>query len=485
MKICFVASEVLPYAKTGGLADVAGALTTELTRLGHDVTIMMPRYRKIDKDKYKLKLLLGDICVNVGTEAIRGDVYEAKHIDRKTRICFIDCPVYFDRDNLYQDKDSKDYADNAERFIFFNKIILEICKKLDWKPDIIHCNDWQTGLIPLYLKSTYANDKFFDGTKTLFTIHNLAYQGLFEKGVMEKIGLGWDYFTIDKLEFWGKVNFLKAGLIYADSLNTVSERYAKEIQTEEYGAGLNGVLEGRKNSLHGIINGIDYKLFSPDKDQMIHKNYSIRTIEKKIDNKKYLLKTLGLRFKKNAPLFGIISRLADQKGFDILSEIADQFLQLNIQLVILGTGEPKYHKLLTELQAKYPKNFQVLLKFDPVMAQMIYAGCDMFIMPSRYEPCGLGQLISLKYGTIPVVRETGGLADTITDFDLAKDFENDKGNGFVFYEYESKELYKTLIRAIDTYKDQQAWKKLMTNAMKCDYSWKASAVKYEHLYKSL
>ncbi len=484
MKILYVSSEVIPFAKTGGLADVAGALPNELTKLGHEVVVVMPLYQQISKEKYNLKLAVSDISIDIGSEQKECAVYKGVLPGGKTATYFIENKEYFDRKGLYQDADSKDYADNAQRFIFFSRAVLELCKKLNWRPDVINCNDWQTGLIPVYVKSIYANDPIVGGVKTVITIHNLAYQGVFEKEVMEVTGLGWDYFTMDKLEFWGKVNFLKSGLVFADLINTVSERYSKEIQTDEYGAGLNGVLELRKNVISGIVNGVDYKIFSPDKDENIYKNYGIRSIEKKLDNKKYLLKEVGLRYRSTAPLIGIISRLADQKGFDLIAEIIDDLLSLNVQLVILGTGEPKYHKLFQEMEAKYPKNMKVILKFDPRVAQLIYAGSDMFLMPSKYEPCGLGQLISLKYGTIPIVRETGGLADTITDFDLAKDFEHDKGNGFVFEEYSSKELYKTILSALEVYKNELAWKKIMTNAMKYDYSWKASAVKYEKLYLS-
>ncbi|MEK6557757.1 MAG: glycogen/starch synthase, partial [Candidatus Margulisiibacteriota bacterium] len=422
MKIAFVSSEVVPFAKTGGLADVAGALPNELCKLGHEVSVFMPLYKCINRENYKLKPLLSDIAIDLGDEVVLGNAFSCTLRGGKTRIIFIEQEDFFNRAGLYQ-SEGKDFEDNAERFIYFSRAVLEICKRLDWKPNIVHCNDWQTGLIPVYLKSLYAHDPFFSEIRSIFTIHNLAYQGVFHKSFMEKTGLSWDLFTMDKLEFWGKLNFLKSGLVFSDLVTTVSERYSQEIQTEEYGAGLNGVLRGRKNDLFGIINGVDYKIFSPEKDTLIYKNYSSKSLEKKLENKKYLQKQVGLRSRKGVPLFGIISRLADQKGFDILSEVMESFMQLNCQLILLGTGEPKYHKLFEGLEAKYPSKLKALLKFDATMAQQIYAGCDLFLMPSRYEPCGLGQLISLKYGTIPVVRETGGLADTIIDFDLAKDFE--------------------------------------------------------------
>jgi len=484
MKILFVSSEVIPFAKTGGLADVAGSLPKALSKSGHDVTVIMPRYKQVDKEKYNLQLALTDLKVEIGKDEINGAAYSSVLPGSKTKVYFVENNDLFDRDGLYQIPGTDDdYTDNDDRFVYFSRAALDICKRLDWKPDIIHCNDWQTGLIPVYLKSLYSSDPFFQGVKSVLTIHNLGYQGVFDKKTMKKTGLDMDLFRMDKLEFWGKLNFLKAGLVYSDYITTVSERYSEEIQTEEYGAGLNGLLNERKNSVMGILNGIDYKVFSPNTDEVIAKKYSLKTISNKMDNKKFLLKQCGMRRKSGAPVLGIISRLVDQKGFDILAEVIDKVLQHNIQLIVLGTGEQKYHKLLSEMQEKYPTKMSVQLKYDGKLAQYIYAGSDMFLMPSKYEPCGLGQLISLRYGTIPIVRETGGLADTIVDFDLAKDFEQDQGNGFVFSSYDGKELYKTLLRAINTYADEKAWKKLVSNAMKCDFSWKASAKKYSQLYE--
>ncbi|OGI12376.1 MAG: starch synthase [Candidatus Margulisbacteria bacterium GWF2_35_9] len=486
MKILFLSSEVIPFAKTGGLADVAGALPKALSKIGHDVVVVMPRYRQVNKEKYNLQLALTDLVVEVGDKQINGAAFSSVIPDSKTKVYFIENNDLYDRDGLYQVPGTdKDYIDNDERFIYFSRAALDMCKRLNWKPDIIHCNDWQTGLVPVYIKTLYSIDPFYQGIKTILTIHNLGYQGVFEAESMSKTGLDESLFTMDKLEFWGKLNFLKAGLVYADFITTVSERYSQEIQTEEYGAGLNGLLNARKSSVSGIINGIDYNVFSPSNDPIIHKKYSLKTIVNKLDNKKYLLKQCGMRRKVGAPVLGIISRLVDQKGFDILAEIIDKLLHLNIQLIVLGTGEQKYHKLFSELQSKYPTKMSLQLKYDANLAQYIYAGSDMFIMPSKYEPCGLGQLISLRYGTIPVVRETGGLADTIVDFDLAKDFEQDKGNGFVFSKYDSQELYKTLLRAINVYSDEKAWKKIVSNAMKCDFSWKSSAQKYSQLYGHL
>jgi starch synthase len=484
MKILFVASEVIPFAKTGGLADVAGALPKELTKLGHEVIVVMPRYRNINKADYSATLEVSNLEVHLGNTSINGSAYKAIIPGAKTPIYFIENDFLFDRAGLYGEAGG-DYSDNDERFIYFSRAALLLVKHLNWKPDVIHCHDWQTGLIPVYLQEYSKIDPFFQGIKVLYTIHNLAYQGSFDKSIMDKIGLSWDYFSVDKLEFWGNVNFMKAALCFADKINTVSERYSKEIQSDEYGCGLQGVLINRKDDLSGILNGIDYSVFSPNKDKLIPVKYSWTTIKDKEKNKKALLQQVGLKYKKDTPVYGIVSRLAEQKGFDILSEIFEQFLQQNIQIVILGTGDPVYHVSLKELEEKYPNKFKVVLKYDATLAQLIYAGSDFFMMPSRFEPCGLGQLISLKYGTIPIVRETGGLADTIIDFDLAKDFEHDKGNGFVFTGYNGEELLQSLRNSLIVFHDSMAWSKIRHNAMKGDFSWKASAKKYVELYESM
>ncbi len=484
MKILFVASEVVPFAKTGGLADVAGALPKELTKLGHEVVVVMPRYKNIDKEQIKAEIAFENLEVHVGKNALNGAAYVAKVPGSKTPIYFIENNDLYDRDGLYGENGA-DYADNDDRFVYFSRAALLLAKRMNWKPDVIHCHDWQTGLIPAYLKEYSKIDPFFQNIKTLYTVHNLAYQGVFDKKLMEKIGLSWDYFSVDKLEFWGKVNFMKAALCFADKINTVSERYSKEIQSDEYGCGLHGVLSNRKEDLVGILNGIDYSVFSPSKDKLIAKKYTLATIEKKEDNKKALLKQIGLRSRKNTPVYGIVSRLAEQKGLDILSDIIEEFLQKNVHVVILGTGDPKYHESLKKLEEAYPTKFRVILKYDAALAQLIYAGSDFFLMPSRFEPCGLGQLISLKYGTIPVVRETGGLADTIVDFDMAKDFEQDKGNGFIFTDYTGNALLKAMMNSLMVYHDELAWKKIRSNAMTCDFSWKASAKKYVELYESM
>ncbi len=484
MKILMAASEIVPFAKTGGLADVAGSLPPEIAKLGHDIAVVMPKYRQIDSEKYSLVCIFDDLQIYIGDTEIHCRIFQSIIPGTQVKAYFIDQPAYFDRPQLYQEK-GLDYADNAERFIFFSRAVLELCKKLSWIPDVIHCNDWQTALIPVYLKTIYAFDSLLSNITTVYTIHNLAYQGIFPKENIIKAGLSWNEFTMDKLEFWDQMNFTKGGLVYADLINTVSTTYAKEIRTEEMGYGLQGILESNKDHLYGVINGLDYASWSPNKDPLIKTNYSMRTLDKKEENKKALLKIHGLPYKEGRPVLGLISRLTDQKGFDILAEIIEDVLDLNIQFVLLGTGEPRYHQFFTDLKVKFPKKVGVSLKYDAIEAQLIYAGCDMFLMPSKFEPCGLGQLIALKYGTIPIVRETGGLADTIIDFDLAKDFEKDKGNGFVFVEYKSADLFATIQRAIAYYHEPKVWRMIQRNAMRCDYSWTHSATVYEEYYKKI
>ncbi len=453
LKVLLASSEVAPFSKTGGLADVAGSLPLALHKLGVDIRIVTPRYKSVKV---------------FGNEA---------RLNNDVPVYFIEHEGYFMRDNLYGDK-SGDYRDNLERFAFFSRGALEFLKDLDFKPDIIHCNDWQTALICVYLKTIFKDDPFYRGIKTIFTVHNIGYQGLFPKEHFPRTGLPPDLFTIDGLEFYDKVNILKGGLIFSDAITTVSPTYAKEIQTREFGYGLDGVLTQRKDSLFGIVNGIDYNEWNPSKDKELQFHFSAAKIEGKYNNKKMLQMEGGLKENEDAPLIGIISRLADQKGLDIISRIIEPLLKTEAQLILLGTGEEKYHILFEGMKMKYSEKASIHLKFDAILAKVIYAGSDMFLMPSRYEPCGLGQLISLRYGTIPIVRKTGGLADTIAEYNP----KTEQGNGFVFEKYDAKELLRAIGRALDLYKNKNAWRKLVLNAMKCDFSWEGSAKKYIELY---
>lgn len=483
LKVLVVSPEVVPFAKTGGLADVSGALPKALAKLGCQVKVILPNYKMVDQGKFRLNQVniqvppipVGDKQFWVGLKRLSSASDGVEHL-------FLTSDEHFDRDELYKDPSTGlDYADNDERFIVFCRGALEILKAVGWQPDVIHSNDWQSALIPAYLKTLYAGDAFFKSTATVFSIHNLAYQGNFPKSTFNKLGLSSDiFYPTSAFEFWGNVNFMKAGIFYADVINTVSETYAVEIQSgAEFGHGLEGVLRTRNKDLYGIVNGIDYDVWSPEKDRLISHSFTSDDLSGKERNKKLLLKLCDLPVSsRRVPLIGIISRLADQKGFDLLAEISDQLLSMNVQMVILGTGEEKYHRLFTEIHSKYPKKISVNLRFDNSLAHLIEAGSDMFLMPSRYEPCGLNQLYSLRYGTVPVVRKTGGLADTIDQYDP----ETGKGTGFVFKEYDAAELLGTIKLALGAYKDKKAWSSLMRNGMAKDFSWAASAEKYRQLY---
>lgn len=486
LRILYLSSEIAPFAKTGGLADVASALPKALHEMGHEIRLMMPKYGCINERKYTLRevIRLKNVPVKSGDGQVITGVKSAFLPDTKVQIYFLDYKPAFGRHQLYVDPKTKtDFIDNAERFAIFSRGVLETLKILHWEPNVIHCNDWQTSLIPILLKTEYANDPFFKKMTTLLTIHNLAYQGVFNSDVLAQIALSDQLLTEGSdFEFYGKVNFLKAGILNADMLTTVSDKYAQEVQSDpEFGCGLEGVLSGRKDSFVGILNGVDYDLWNPETDELIPQNYSITNLDKKIENKKALLKKNNLEFKERTPVIGMISRLADQKGFDLIADALDDLMKLNIQMVILGTGDARYHEMFETLRVKFPQKLAVNLKYDNELAHLIEAGSDMFLMPSRYEPCGLNQMYSLKYGTVPIVRTTGGLADTIEEFDL----ENDRGNGFVFKEYSSQEMLKAIKRAVDLYVDQDVWQDLRKKGMRQNFSWQTSAEKYIKLYSKI
>jgi starch synthase len=479
MKIVITASECVPFAKSGGLADVIGALPKVIKKKSHDVRVIIPKYKKIDDKKFALKSL-GKFPVPMGWYDVQ--TAELKYtVLNDVTFYFIANDQYFNREEMYRTGDG-DYPDNAERFIFFSKAVLEALKVINFKPDVIHCNDWQTGLIPAYLKTSYKYDTFFLNTATLYTIHNLAYQGVYEKDVLPLTGIGWEEFTQEKLEYWDKISFMKAGLVYADIINTVSVTYSKEIQaSEEYGRGMEGVLNSRSKDLYGVINGVDYDDWDPAKDKFLASNYSLKNaVIGKEKCKKDLLKETGLSGGKDVPVIGMITRLDPQKGLDILALAMKEIVKLDIQFILLGKGDDIYHELFKKIQQKYPRKVSVNFTFNDPLAHKIYAGSDIFLMPSHFEPCGLGQLISFKYGTLPIVYKTGGLADTVIDYNE----KTQKGNGFVFDEYTPQELVKTVKRALDVYnKNKKDWTKLIERAMSGDFSWNDSAVKYLDLYK--
>jgi len=456
MKIAMCASEVVPYAKTGGLADVAGALPIALEEEGQEVIIVMPRYKMIQDSKFNIKRFRSDISYSTTGKNIK--------------VYFVENDAYFNRDNLYGEK-TGDYADNLDRFSYYCRRTLELLKEINFKPDIIHVHDWQASLIPVYLKNLYAADPFYKKTRSVLTIHNIGYQGLFPKEQFGKLGLDWSFFNIEGLEFYDQVNILKGGMMFSDIINTVSPTYSREIQTKEFGFGLEGVLTKRHDAVYGILNGIDYSIWNPQTDKYIAKNFSLEDIKGKQSCKEDLQKYCKLPAKKDVPLFGIVSRLAAQKGFDILAEGIDEVCHMDLQLVILGTGDIKYHEIMEDMVRKYPKVISLALRFDDPLAHKIYAGSDIFVMPSKYEPCGLGQLISFRYGTIPLVFKTGGLADTV----------NEK-NGFIFDRYSKDALIEMIKKAVAAYHDEKKWKALITNAMKSDFSWGESARKYLDLY---
>ncbi len=485
-KILYISSEVTPFAKTGGLADVSGALPKVLLKMGHDIRVMMPKYGTIFPEEYAIKPLadFGEMAVRIGNvEKIA--CIRFSHLPLSDVIVyFVENDGYFKRPELYRNPETnQDWEDNAERFTFFCLSALQFLKSSEWRPDIIHCNDWQTCLIPLYLKEYFGTDPFYKNIAVLLTIHNIAYQGIFDLDFFKLTDLPEYLFEpLSGIEYWGKANFLKAGIVYSDLLNTVSETYAKEIQSsEEYGYGLEGVLKERSDDLYGIINGIDYSVWNPEIDPYIPHNYSKDHLSGKRENKKTLLGSHDLSFDENIPLIGIISRLADQKGFDLIAEIMDELMKLDLYIILLGRGDEKYHQLFTRFKSKFPQKIGINLSFDDRLAHLIEAGSDIFLMPSKYEPCGLNQLYSLKYGTIPIVRATGGLADTIQEFNPS----TCQGTGFTFKDYTGKALLTAIRRALGIYQRKEVWLQVMHNSMMQNFSWDRSAQKYTELYRKL
>ncbi len=489
LKILFVTSEAIPFVKTGGLADVSAALPKVLTEMGHEVRLVIPKYGAVDERKFKVHdiIRLKDISIKIGDKEV---IFSLKScflpgVRTRVQIYFLENYEYFgNRNSLYIDpKSGKDYADNDERFILLNRSIMEMIIKLGWIPDIVHLNDWQCGLVPAYAKTIYKDCEGFDKLKILFTIHNLAYQGKFPQSSFKKTGLPESLNSEKKgIIHQGKLNFLKSGLIYSDAINTVSETYAVEIRTkEEYGEGLKDILAKRKDKLFGILNGIDFNIWNPEKDNLIPYNYSLKSLEKKVENKIYLLERFGLKYDEKIPLLGVISRLYDSKGIDLIQKAFNDLMKLNLQFILLGTGDLKYHTFFEKMASKYPNKFSCYLGFSDELAHLIEAGADMFLMPSKYEPCGLNQMYSLVYGTIPIVRETGGLADTVQKYNE----KTGEGTGFVFKKYEPSDLIAEVKRAVKVYENKDSWLKLMKSAMRQDFSWNSSAKKYVDLYKKI
>jgi len=473
MKILLAASEVAPFAKTGGLADVTGSLPKALKKMGHDVRIIMPYYSEVQTGGFTVKKGRKSVEIKIGDSVKKGFMRHAVIDD--IPVYFLENREYYQRKHLYGTP-AGDYPDNPERFTFFCRGVLQLMKKMDFRPDIIHCNDWQTALIPVLMKYELAGDPFYMKTGVLYTIHNLAYQGLFPAEVLERMGLDESYFAIDRLEYYGKLNLMKGAILAADVINTVSETYCREIQGAAAGCGLEGVLQQRSQDLFGVLNGLDCDVWDPSMDSRLHRNYSVASLAARHYNKRNLQKELGFQGSGDIPVLGLVSRLAEQKGIDLVLALLPFFRAEQLQLVILGTGDERYIKALQKAGAA---NIHIHVGYDQMMAHRVYASSDIFIMPSRYEPCGLGQLIALRYGAIPVARKTGGLADTIVDLQ-----ENPReANGFLFEEYDEESFQAAIERALSAYRDQKVWKRLVRRGMEADHSWGRSAVRYEELYR--
>ena len=473
MRILFVASEGLPFSKTGGLADVVEALPKALVARGHEVAVVLPRYRGTKTGA----IVMPSLTIPLGSR-LRFPAVADGTVLNGVRYFFVDDPPYFDRDGLYGGP-TGDYSDNAERFSEFSRAAIEIAKHV-WPADVIHCHDWQTALVPVFLRTSYSDDPVMKDTPVVFTIHNMGYQGQFGRDVLDRAGIPAITFNPAGIEFYGDVNFLKAGIVYSDYVTTVSKRYAQEIQTREYGFGLDGVARGRTDRLVGILNGVDYSAWNPAKDPLLPAKYSPKDLSGKAVCKQDLLQVFDLPEVPGRPLLGIVSRFADQKGFDLIAEVAHEIMREDLSLVVLGTGERKYEELFRALATAYPDRVGVKIAYDNAIAHKVEAGSDMFLMPSRYEPCGLNQIYSLKYGTVPIVRATGGLDDTIELFDL----EHGTGTGFKFWDYTGGALLYTIRQALHHFADERIWKRIQLNGMEKDFSWKTPATQYAKLYEA-
>jgi starch synthase len=485
MRILFASTEAVPFCKTGGLGDVCGSLPPALAQLDHRPTLVLPAFRSCLQAGQPLHELGVELEIPIGRKTVVGSVMKSQLPGSDVPVLLIRHDPYFDRPQLYGEN-GRDYEDNSERFIFFCRAVLELIPLLDLAPDVMHCHDWPTGLIPAYLKTEYAGLPAYENIASLFTIHNLAYQGNFWHWDMELTGIGWEHFNWREMEFHGKLSFMKTAIAMADKISTVSPRYAKEIQVPPLASGMEGILQHRSDDLVGIVNGVDYSHWDPATDpHLVGNNYTVENVEEvKPKCKRALQEELGLPTEANTPLVGNVGRLVDQKGWDLISEVMQDWVRTSpVQWAILGTGEPKYHKLLTELRQNYPHKVAVALDFSNPLAHRIEAGADLFLMPSHFEPCGLNQLYSLRYGTVPVVRSTGGLADTITDTSPAT-LANGTANGFSFESYSASALSKTVQRALLAYADPTTWRQLVTTGMRQDWSWTQSARQYTELYSA-
>ena len=479
LRICVCTPEAVPFAKTGGLADVAGALPRALAEAGCDVRIVLPAYQTIDRQRFGFRAA-GDAAVPVGDARAPVQFFEGRLPGTAVPVYLIAHSRSFDRPGLYGE-DGRDYPDNLERFTVFCRGTLALLRHLGWPPQVLHCQDWQTALPPVWL-TTEPRDTTIAETGTLFTVHNLAYQGLFPPERLPVTGLGADLFTPRGIEFYGKISLLKGGLVFADLLSTVSEQYAREIQTPEFGCGLEGVLRERAHALVGILNGVDYSTWDPATDRLIPAPYTPQNLAGKAVCKDDLQRTLGLAPEPGTPLIGMITRLADQKGLDLVAAVIETVLEMGVQFTLLGTGDPAYHTRFREIGERHRGRAAVTVGFDEALAHRIEAGADMFLMPSRYEPSGLNQLYSLRYGTVPIVRKTGGLADTIVDATPGA-LANGTANGFVFEDYSPDALLGAVTRALAAFRKPAVWRQLQTTGMRQDFSWARAAERYIAAYR--
>lgn len=480
LRVCFISSEITPFAKTGGLGDVSAALPAYLQRAGHDVRVFVPLHSVIDVEAYEFTPLpdLRDIPIPAGERRTEVSIFTATLPDTELAIHFVHCPALFDRPQIY----TRD-PDEPLRFAVLSRAVLEVCQRLRWAPDVFHCNDWQTALLPLYLKAFYARDRLFAHSGTVLTIHNLGFQGVFSSLILEQLGLGsCSHLLAGEDVQGGRVNFLKTGIEHADRLTTVSPTYAREIQTPEHGMGLDAYLRSRHTHLHGILNGVDYRQWNPRTDPHIKCRYSEKSLWRKEKNKEDLLASLELPYRKRVPVVGMISRLTPQKGIDLLREPLPEFLsQQDLRLVVLASGQGQYERFFSRLEEAFPDKVRFWSGYNTELSHRIEAGCDLFLMPSLYEPCGLNQMYSMKYGTVPIVRRTGGLADTVQLYD----WETGTGTGFVFEHYVPDAVRWALDYALDVFGRPEPWKRLMLNGMECDYSWEIQGRQYVELYSEL
>jgi starch synthase len=474
VKVLFAVAECVPFVKTGGLADVAGALPKELKKLGTEVRVLLPNYRLIPEQFKQSFQFKKSIDVKLGWQSQYCGIFSTE-LEGITYY-FIDNEYYFNRDSLYG------HDDDGERFSFFSKAVLECIPHLDFIPDVIHCHDWHTAMVNFLLNANYRQNPIYKEMKTVFTIHNLQFQGIFSYQVMsELLGLDPQYFNAEQLEFFGNVNFMKGGIVASDIVTTVSPTYKEEIQFPYYGERLDGLLRKHSNKLIGIVNGIDETAYNPSIDRDIAVPYDIDSLKGKAENKQELQLNFGMPEKENTPIIAMVTRLTAQKGLDLVLHVLPDLIQEDVQFIVLGSGDYHYENFFNQMTQEYPDKVKVYVGFNEALAHQIYAGADLFLMPSQFEPCGLGQLIALQYGTIPIVRETGGLNDTVQSYDES----TDKGNGFTFKNFNAHDMLNTIKRALTYYHQDETWLSLVQNAMSQDYSWMQSAKKYNEIYKDL